>query len=86
MGAFAQGSYYNSEMSDEELYATVGTVIGHEISHAFDSKGAQFDKNGDMRSWWTEEDYAKFLERNQKMVDYYSAILDNGGYSLTEVI
>ena len=74
MGAFAQGSYYNSEMSDEELYATVGTVIGHEISHAFDSKGAQFDKNGDMRSWWTEEDYAKFLERNQKMVDYYSAM------------
>ena len=74
MGAFAQGSYYNSEMSDEELYATVGTVIGHEISHAFDSKGAQFDKNGDMRSWWTEEDYAKFLERNQKMVDYYNAM------------
>lgn len=74
MGAFAQGSFYNSEMSDEELYGSLGTVIGHEISHAFDSKGAQFDKNGDMRSWWTEEDYAKFLERNQKMVDYYNAM------------
>ena len=61
-------------MSDEELLGTLGIMIGHEISHAFDSTGAQFDKNGDMRSWWTEEDYAKFLERNKKMVDYYNAI------------
>jgi len=74
MGAFAQGGLYNSGMSDEELYGTVGAVIGHEISHAFDSTGAQFDKNGDFVSWWTEEDYAKFLERNQKMADYYSAM------------
>ena len=74
MGAFARGGFYNSEMSDEELYGAIGTAIGHEISHAFDSKGAQFDKTGDMRSWWTEEDYAKFLERNKKMVDFYNAM------------
>ena len=74
LGAYARGDYYNSEMSDEELLGTLGIMIGHEISHAFDSTGAQFDKNGDMRSWWTEEDYAKFLERNKKMVDYYNAI------------
>lgn len=74
MGAFARGGFYNSEMSEEELYGTLGTVIGHEISHAFDSSGAQFDKNGDMSNWWTEEDYAKFLERNKKMVAYYDAM------------
>ena len=74
LGAYARGDNYNSEMSDEELYGTLGVMIGHEISHAFDSTGAQFDKNGDMRSWWTEEDYSKFLERNKKMVDYYNAI------------
>ena len=74
MGAFARGGIYNSEMSDEELFGTVGAVIGHEISHAFDSTGAQFDKNGDMTVWWTEEDYAKFLERNAKMVEYYNAM------------
>ena len=74
MGAFAQGSFYNSEMSDEELYASLGTVIGHEISHAFDSSGAQFDKDGNMASWWTDEDYAKFLERNEKMAAYYNTM------------
>ena len=74
MGAFARGDFYNSEMSDEELYGTLGSVIGHEISHAFDSTGAQFDKNGDKNNWWTKEDYDRFLEKNQKMVDYYNAM------------
>ena len=74
LGAFAQGGMYNSEMSDEELLAKLGSVIGHEISHAFDSSGAQFDKDGNMANWWTEEDQAAFLERNQKMVDYYNAM------------
>ena len=54
---------YNSEMSDEELLAKLGTVIGHEVSHAFDSKGAQFDKDGNMAKWWVVEDQAAFLER-----------------------
>ena len=74
MGAFAKGGFYNSEMSDEELYAALGSVIGHEISHAFDSSGAQFDKDGNMVSWWTDEDYAEFLERNEKMAAYYNAM------------
>ena len=74
LGAFAQGNIYNSDMSDEELLAKLGSVIGHEISHAFDSSGAQFDKDGNMANWWTEEDQAAFLERNQKMVDYYNAM------------
>ena len=72
LGAFAQGSIYNSDMSDEEVMGKLGCVIGHEISHAFDSTGAQFDKNGNMADWWTEEDYAAFLARNEKMVDYYN--------------
>lgn len=74
MGAFARGGMYSSDMSDEELFGTVGAVIGHEVSHAFDSTGAQFDKNGDMISWWTEEDYATFLERNEKMAAYFNAM------------
>ena len=74
LGAFAQGSIYNSDMTDEELYAKLGTVIGHEISHAFDSSGAQFDKDGNLVNWWTDEDYAAFLGRNEKMVAYYNAM------------
>ena len=74
LGAFAQGGIYNSEMSDEELLAKLGSVIGHEISHAFDSSGAQFDKDGNMANWWTEEDKAAFEARNQKIQDYFSAM------------
>ena len=74
MGAFAQGGIYNSDMSDEELYAKLGTVIGHEISHAFDSSGAQFDKNGNMVNWWEEEDQKAFRKKNEKMVAYYNNI------------
>ena len=73
LGAFARG-VYNSEMSDEELYARLGIVIGHEISHAFDSSGAQFDKDGNMADWWTEEDYAAFKARNEKLAAYYDAM------------
>ena len=74
LGAFAQGAVYSSDMSDEELLGTLGAVIGHEISHAFDSSGAQYDKDGNMAAWWTEEDYNTFLARNKKMEDYYNAI------------
>jgi putative endopeptidase len=61
-------------MSDEELYATLGTVIGHEISHAFDSSGAQFDKEGNLANWWTEEDLKTFTERNEKLAAYFNAM------------
>ena len=74
LGAFAQGKIYNSSMSDEELLAKLGTVIGHEISHAFDRTGAQFDKEGNMVNWWTEDDYAAFVERNAKMEAYYNGM------------
>ncbi len=73
-GAFSQGGIYHSGMSDEELLGKLGWVIGHEISHAFDSKGAQFDKEGNMKNWWTEEDYAAFRTRNDKMIAYYNGM------------
>ncbi len=72
LGAFAKGNVYNSAMSDEELYAKLGTVIAHEISHAFDPTGAQFDKDGNMADWWTEEDKAAFREKTAKLAAYYN--------------
>ena len=82
LGAYARGGNYNSDMSEEELLGKIGVVIGHEISHAFDSTGAQFDKDGNMSDWWTEEDRAAFLERNKKMEDYYNAIHPWAGQDL----
>ena len=74
LGAYAQGNIYHSDMSDEEVLARLGTSIGHEISHAFDRTGAQFDKDGNMKNWWTQEDKEKFKKRNARLAAYYDAI------------
>lgn len=68
------GAFYRPDMKDEELYATLGAVIGHEISHSFDAGGSQFDKHGAMKNWWTEEDYAAFQKRTQKIADYFDSM------------
>ena len=72
--------FYREDMSTEELYAGIGVVIGHEISHAFDTNGAQFDASGSLNNWWTEEDYSAFLTRAQKLIDYYDTMTAFGGY------
>lgn len=73
-------------------YGAIGVVIGHEMTHGFDDKGSMFDKDGNLKMWWTEEDRAKFDERTQVLVDQFDAIevLDgmhaNGKYTLGENI
>lgn len=74
------GAFYREGMSDEELYAGIGSVIGHEISHAFDTTGAQFDAVGNMANWWTEEDYAAFTARANALAAYYDNMVAFGGY------
>ena len=72
-------AFYREDMSDEELYGAIGLIIAHEISHAFDPTGAQFDATGRMNSWWTEADNAAFAARAQKLIDYYNGMtLFNG--------
>ncbi len=73
------GDFYNSDMSMEELLGTVGDTVGHEISHAFDSSGRQFDEKGNFHDWWTPEDAEAFRERAGRLVDYYDAVRPFGG-------
>ena len=77
-GYFCDASY-SSDMSIEEKYGALGTVIGHEISHAFDTTGAQFDADGNFINWWTEDDFNAFLERADKLIAFYDdvVVLDN---------
>ena len=49
-----------------------GTIIGHEISHAFDELGSKYDETGKVKNWWTEEDKANYQKLTKKIADYYS--------------
>ena len=66
--------FYYEGISREELLGGIGIVIGHEISHAFDTNGAQYDKDGNYANWWTEEDYTAFKERASRLASYYDSI------------
>jgi endothelin-converting enzyme/putative endopeptidase len=56
---------------DAVNYGAIGVVIGHEISHGFDDQGAQFDAQGRLRNWWTDEDLKKFQGRGQCVVNQF---------------
>jgi putative endopeptidase len=53
-------------------YGGIGTVIGHEMGHAFDNQGSQYDGDGNLDEWWTEEDHARFVERTERLDAQYS--------------
>ena len=68
-------AFYELAAGTDDYYeklGILGTVIGHEISHAFDNNGSQFDENGKVRNWWTESDVQKYEELKKKIIDYYS--------------
>ena len=54
-------------------YATM-TVFGHEMTHGFDNKGATYDATGRKVDWWTADDKARFLEKQQQMIDRYNEL------------
>ncbi len=74
--------FYRDDMSIEEVYGGIGSVIGHEISHAFDTLGAQFDKNGNKKNWWTEEDQEAFNQRANKLIAYFDGITVLNGQNI----
>lgn len=67
-----QFPYFDLAADDAVNYGGIGMVIGHELTHAFDDQGAQFDKHGNVKNWWTAEDYEKFQARTQQIIDRYS--------------
>jgi len=68
-----QYPYFDLYADDAINYGGIGMVIGHELTHAFDDQGAQFDKDGNVKNWWTEEDYKKFKAKTQQVIDLYGA-------------
>ena len=74
-----QAPYFDNDADDALNYGGIGMVIGHELTHTFDDQGAQYDKEGNVRNWWTKDDYAQFKSRIQQVIDLYSTftVLDN---------
>lgn len=73
-GGLIQGHFYNPNGSAEENLGGIGTIIGHEISHAFDNTGALYDADGNLNNWWSADDYNQFKEKALKIAQFYSFI------------
>ena len=69
-----QYPFFDMNADDAFNYGAIGVVIGHEMTHGFDDQGSQYDKDGNLVNWWTEEDAARFKERTQVMVNFFDSI------------
>ena len=71
--AILQPPYFENDADDALNYGGIGMVIGHEMTHSFDDQGAQFDKYGNVKNWWTKDDFTKFKAKTQQVVDLYNS-------------
>lgn len=74
-----QFPFFDYRADDAINYGAIGAVIGHEMTHGFDDQGRQYDKDGNLKDWWTKEDAEKFTKKADVVVNQYSSytVLDN---------
>lgn len=90
--AILQPPYFDIEADDALNYGAIGVIIGHEMTHGFDDQGRQFDKNGNLVNWWTEEDEERFNGLADKLVALFDkveiapGVHANGRFTLGENI
>ncbi len=72
--AILQAPFYSLKQTRSENLGGIGAVIGHEISHAFDSNGAKCDENGNINNWWTEDDFKRFEAKVNQMIEQFDGI------------
>ncbi|HKI05812.1 MAG TPA: M13 family metallopeptidase [Thermoanaerobaculia bacterium] len=63
---------YDPKMDAAPNYGDTGATIGHELTHGFDDEGRQFDAQGNLRNWWTDEDDKEFRKRASCVTDQYA--------------
>lgn len=68
-----QFPFFDPEADDAINYGGIGMVIGHEMTHGFDDQGAQYDKEGNLKNWWANEDSVKFVAKSKSVVDLYNS-------------
>ncbi|KAJ0400060.1 hypothetical protein P43SY_005036 [Pythium insidiosum] len=92
-----QPPFYSGSSHPSQNFGAIGAVIGHELTHGFDSNGRQYDGDGNQRDWWSEKIGAEFDKRAQCMKDQYSSFVVlgengtpignvNGNYTIGENI
>jgi putative endopeptidase len=80
--AVLQRPAYDPDADDAANYGSIGSLIGHEISHAFDDAGSQYDADGNLRVWWTAADRERFEAKTKALVAQYSAFVAVPGYAV----
>lgn len=68
-----QFPFFDPNADDAVNYGGIGAVIGHEMSHGFDDSGSQYDKDGNLRNWWTPEDKTKFEAKTKALGEQFDA-------------
>jgi putative endopeptidase len=73
-----QFPFFDPQADDAINYGGIGMVIGHEMTHGFDDQGAQYDKDGNLKNWWSTSDYDLFRKKSQQVIQLYNGftILD----------
>jgi predicted metalloendopeptidase len=71
--AILQAPFFDLEADDAVNYGGIGGVIGHEIGHGFDDQGSKYTGEGNLESWWTEQDRTSFEQRTGQLVEQYAA-------------
>jgi len=90
--AILRAPFFDATVDDAANYGAIGMVIGHEISHAFDDQGSQYDGDGKLRDWWTTADHERFAALTAPLIDEYNGFLPmrgrqvNGELTLNENI
>ncbi len=90
--AILQPPFFDWEADAAVNYGGIGAVIGHEITHGFDDQGSRFDKTGNLKEWWTEDDRSRFDDKTKTLIqqfDQYYPFEDlaiNGTFTLGENI
>jgi len=89
--AILQAPFYSIHQTRSENLGGIGAVIGHEISHAFDSNGAKCDELGNLNNWWTKADERKFNKKVNAMIKQFDGIelpwgTVNGKFTVSENI
>ena len=75
-----QFPFFDPDADDAINYGGIGMVIGHEMTHGFDDQGSQYDKNGNLKNWWSHNDSVQFVARTKNIINQFN------GYTMLDTM